>query len=54
MDFDSNATVNDDIWHHAVLTWEPNNALMYIDGVQQTATDTSNTLNLLADDELYI
>ena len=44
--FVSDSTVNDDAWHHGVMTWESNSALMYVDGTLQAASDTSTAVSL--------
>ena len=44
VEIDSNSALNDDEWHHAVITADRDGSLlMYIDGTQQTDTASLNT-----------
>lgn len=51
---ESNNTLNDDTWHHIILTWKNNEVSMYVDGIMQTSQDTSSSISLVSGSNLRI
>ena len=48
------ASVNDNLWHHAVGTWDGNGANLYIDGVRAATTAGDKGLNMGNSVNMYI